>query len=391
MSKKLFVITFLIFTISFLFNCSKDTNLNPISTDNSDETGQITFNFKQTTPEVASGVVIITRGSKSYQKPIIIENNQGSVTFYKINVGKWHIRVELYDIDNDLIYDGEDDAVVNRNQTTTVTIVVQRVAGNLEVNVIVPELVLWNKLGSKEEVENSEVGPGLVYNQRGGGIGYLEGMFGNAIWLDNTSGGKYCIRLDNQSDVLNPESGCLEIWYWQAEPPDAFHYGIYRIWNGPWGSGDDINGISIFVADPDATAGGACGYLFCFRVLFGNNGYPRNMVYLKTSLKEHADYFNNKWTHLAFVWDRNGDEKLKVYVDGVKQTIVANGSESSLPAWVYSTNGGADNFTAYWGNSVSGKADICSGQDRNYARKFKLDNLKIWNAPKSDFSDRFIE
>jgi hypothetical protein len=389
--KKLFFI-FLIFTIGFLFNCSRDSDFSPLSADK-EEIGDLQFQFKQETPEVNSGVVKIKRGSKEYQKPIKIENNYGSVTFYRINTGSWDIEVVLYDKDGDPIYDGTATAVVNRNELTIVNIVVKRISGNLQVNVIVPELKLWNRLGSQQEVENSEVGPGLVYNQSGSGIGYPEGIFGNGIWLDNTSGGKYCIKLENQAQVLNPDAGCIEVWYWQSEPPDAFNYGIYRIWNGGWSTGDRINGVTIEVADPDETAGGVCGRLFWFDVRFGNTGesQPVNAVYLKTSTKDDAAYFNNKWTHLAFVWDRYSDEKLKVYVDGEKQTIIADTDATNLPAWVYWTYNGANNSTAYWGNSVGGSADIGSGQDSNYARKFKLDNLKVWNVPKSDFSDRFIE
>jgi len=83
---------------------------------------------------------------------------------------------------------------------------------------------------------------------------------------------------------------------------------------------------------------------------------------------------DNQWIHVAAVWDRSGIkgtlETMRLYIDGNK---VASGTYND------------------WGTSVGNWIDICGGNDNNIADKFAMDNLKIWNYAKTDFSDRFEE
>jgi hypothetical protein len=44
-----------------------------------------------------------------------------------------------------------------------------------------------------------------------------------------------------------------------------------------------------------------------------------------------------------------------------------------------------------WGNSVGTRADIAGANDYDIAGQFYVDNLKVWDVARTDFSHRFDE
>jgi len=126
--------------------------------------------------------------------------------------------------------------------------------------------------------------------------------------------------------------------------------GVYRIFDGPYGIG---SGVSLYLM-PEGLS---------FGVGFGGQGRGASLP--------AAELTNREWIHLAGAWDRQGldgsSETLRLYVNGKK---VAAAKEKD------------------WGTNAAGQADIAGGNDGRCAGKFFVDNLKIWNCAKTDFSDR---
>jgi len=224
-------------------------------------------------------------------------------------------------------------------------------------------LVFWNKLGSEQEAFRSEVGPGLKAYEGGGwpevsGVReFVPGRHGNAVTLRGAYQNQSRVHnliLGNVEKVLNAERGCIEAWYYQEVPPAAYSHGMYRIFDGPFGVGE--NTVAFFAVPESLT----------FAVRFGAEGQTVSLPI--------AELPNRKWVHVAGTWDRRGlggsPETVRLYVDG-KPVASARGEN--------------------WGSSMAGNADIGGSNDQNCPGKFRLDNLKIWNCAKTDFSDRDLE
>lgn len=226
-------------------------------------------------------------------------------------------------------------------------------------------LVLWNKLGSDEEVLNSAFGPNLEFYQGGGscpdGIAnreYVPGVFANGVTIGTGSYNNMQrirnIVLTDLPNYISPEQGTIEVWYKQNEVPVAYSHGVYRLFDGSYGL---ESGIAF---DVTPASGLRLGLSF--------GGQFRDIKYDVNNLP------NDQWIHLASVWDRSGidgtSDTMRLYVDGNE---VASGTYDD------------------WGTSVGNWADICGGNDHNIAQKFAMDNLIIWNYAKTDFSNRFTE
>ena len=228
-------------------------------------------------------------------------------------------------------------------------------------------LVLWNSLGSNDEVVDSVVGPDLGFyagSQRWpevkGDREYVAGKYGKCV----TIRGNYRdmsrihnIVFNDLDKHLNPEKGCIELWFYYTEAPVAHSHGVYRFFDGAFGLRSGII-FQAIAQQKDKPA----------RVTFSLNfGGEPVAVYLPISKIP-----KNQWVHLAAVWDRNGiedgPETVRLYVDGKK---VASGTAKG------------------WGARVGKSADICGGNDNNLIGKFRMDELKVWRFAKTNFSDRF--
>jgi len=237
------------------------------------------------------------------------------------------------------------------------------------------EAVLWNRLGSVDEVLHSEVGPDLAfYSGGGGGIAgnpdFGPGYFGGAVTLGDGSyhsGDRvHNVVLQDADQYLNPDEGAVELWYKQEVDVVPYHYGIYRAFGGSYGLG---SGIGLEEYAP--ASGGAARLRFWLQfggptvdvqsIDDGDRGY-------------NISGYNGTWIHLAAVWDRAGIEgtadTMRLYVNG---EVVAVASEGD------------------WGSTVGSQVDIAGGNDAEIAHKFYVDNLKLWDFPQTDYSHRFEE
>lgn len=232
-------------------------------------------------------------------------------------------------------------------------------------------LVLWNKLGSADEVSNSEVGPDLVSYSHSEFVPGPFPSFGHALTLRNGVYGRQSnVEMINLSGSLNMEKGTVECWYKQNQDPVPYVCGVFRIFDGPWGKDDNHSSVMLF-SYHDIGAPPARLY-FCMN----DPGTPYVPAISVDDGIAGLDIssLNGNWIHLSAVWDRSGingsSETMRLYVDGVKKAV---STESD------------------WGTSVGPDADIGGSTDGDTYDKFFIDNLKIWNYAKTDFSDRFTE
>jgi hypothetical protein len=259
-----------------------------------------------------------------------------------------------------------------------------------------PGLLLWNKLGSDQEVTNSEYGPNLVmFNCTDfpfgcgldvpGTLAYPAGVFGGGASI---TGGYFSgARIHTavlRDAILNPEHGAIEAWYRQDSDPLPYQHNPHRIFGGPYSltgidevnlysrdafdSGDPRLHFDLFfdVEPPPFTPAHLVG---AHSLVDGGDGYP-------------ISQYNGSWIHVAGVWDRNGidgtADTIRLYVNG---DVVAASQQTD---WGSTTCDhrlpGQDRCFV----DVDGCNDTCGDT-------FAEDNLKVWDHAKTNYSDRFQE
>jgi hypothetical protein len=220
-------------------------------------------------------------------------------------------------------------------------------------------LVMWNKLGSLFEVENSEVGPNGVPI---GEIDFGAAKFDNGVVPkqgDASSGVNF------PNNIFNPESGTVEFWFNPYFFPEPYSYGLYAFvlnrnegdlplvmnvyW---WGEYTSLN-FDLFFDYADALP-------IEDQSRISYNSFSPNL---------------NEPVHVAVVWDRNGiedsEQTQRIYVNG---ELVSFGTKSN------------------WGTNNYGITRMATGIDSNYEEsRYAMDNIKVYNYAKTDFSDRVNE
>ena len=235
------------------------------------------------------------------------------------------------------------------------------------------EVVLWNKLGSQQEIENSEAGPDgtIVY----GTLIFSPGKFGNGFTSQDGKGksGVYLGPWEN----INPDyhlAGTVEFWWKPArdydddgQPDELFVSGL---WSDPWV-------LPFQLMYRWRTQGGQ--FLGGFE--FSLSGYGVNHT-LRTG--KVVEFSAGDWIHVAFVWDMNGlpdhsDVWYGTYING-----------QYVPLTDITNPGGTINYAM-----VPFEGAYCSmgyyQADYYNQQNGVIDNVVIWNQALSDFEHRFIE
>ena len=227
---------------------------------------------------------------------------------------------------------------------------------SLEEQVGNPQPILWNKLGSIAEVETSETGPAGVI---AGTVNFDHDVkFGKGLTPNTGDAGS---GVDFPTTIVDPEKGCVEMWVQFYADPVAFSYGVYGFINvAHWRPGGD--------GDPHNV------------MMFGWHNSNSSLTFNGTSrgvLYENFDPALNTPVHIACVWDRQGIDSsgdyMRIYVDG---TMVTSGNTEN--DW------GTDN--------TAGEFRIAAPWDSDFATdRYSVDNIKVWDYAKTDFSDRNTE
>jgi len=223
-------------------------------------------------------------------------------------------------------------------------------------------LVLWNTLGSDEEILNSKVGPGLEFYDQSvhGGTGIADET-GRRVYVPDVRKGNgkgvqlvgnyyitariHNIILSNLDTLISPERGKIEVWYTQYADPVSYDHNVYRIFDGPYGFGPGIALYSeVNPADPSDVA-------LRFALAFGGTNVEINFP---------ISQYNGKWIEIAAVWDRTG-------IGGTSKTMRLD--VNNVPVAFTTEND--------WGTTVGDKADICGANDA--AGYFAIGSLKIYD------------
>lgn len=255
-------------------------------------------------------------------------------------------------------------------------------------------LLLWNTLGSADEISHSAYGPNLIafdctdpatphFGGRcafdvPGMLGHPPGVFGGAASI---TGGPYFpgARVHTallRSSILNPEHGAVEAWYRQKSNPKPFMHNPHRILGGPY-SLTGVDEVQLFSQDRLDSGDPRLH----FTVFFGDEPPPYTPAHVVAarSLVDGVDGYrisrlNGHWIHVAGVWDRSGisgtSDTVRLYVNGA---VVA---ASKATDWGTTTCQKRRPDGACF-TDVAGCNDTC-------ADTFAVDELKIWDYAKSD-------
>jgi len=229
-------------------------------------------------------------------------------------------------------------------------------------------LILWNKLGSTIEVQNSEVGPDLT-------------IVGNPSY-DNCKYGQGVHTPINESDHLRCDSsflpknqGCIEFW-WKP----SFNWNV---------SNNNYNSTFILIhdSDPSGVTPGTVEMWIAYNAKLSRfvcqytsaepDGSATHNLFLNNIIP--TPFYAGDIIHLALVWDDQnsieGQYSLAVYQDGIR---IAESTQQIYPQAIWP----ADLLIAGVGTPGSAAWEGCKGP---------MDNIKIYSCPKTDFSDRFDE
>jgi len=211
--------------------------------------------------------------------------------------------------------------------------------------------VLWNKLGSDAQVQNSEVGSN---GNISGSVEYGTVKFGNGTKPSAGDGRIYFPSAILQSN----NAGCIEFWLnpslAKTNYITSFYYFDTYDTNTARGFQSQVDWIN------DA-------------VNFKIYHQPGTTIVIK----ENTPYMWNagELVHIAYVYDKNGidatSDTARIYINGVSacQTTSPLNTLGSGPI--------------YLNNHRPGRDDLSSPD--------YIDNIKIWDFAKTDFSDRNIE
>jgi YVTN family beta-propeller protein len=223
-------------------------------------------------------------------------------------------------------------------------------------------LVLWNKLGSDDEVLHSEVGEnGTIV---GTSYAYEPAMFGNG-YVKKEYWQNYLRFPASILDRLT-QRGAVELWVNPKVPqPVPYQYGVFGLLGAYYGHGGEPT---------DWNIGLFWGDTVTFRGLVGGIRFDGSLA---RTPDEPSQFVATPLVpfHAAISWDIAGidgtADKVRVYRNGA---VVGSTTDS-------------------WNPDGTQRGDIIleTTADSGGADKFIVDNIKIWNYAKTDFSDRFVE
>ncbi len=208
-------------------------------------------------------------------------------------------------------------------------------------------LILWNKLGSTDEVENSVVGPnGTIV----GSVNFNNTVkFSKGITPNTGDAGS---GVTFPTTVVDPERGCVEMWVKFYYAPVAYSYGVYGFINvHHW-----THNVMLFSWHNDRS-------LLQFSLQFNGTARHAELTGFSPALDTPI--------HIACVWDRTGidgtSEYMRIYVNGGK--VAVNDTNND------------------WGtNNTSGSFRVAAPWDSNFSTdRYTVDNIKIWNYAKTTF------
>lgn len=224
-------------------------------------------------------------------------------------------------------------------------------------------LILWNTLGSEDEIRHSRVGPSGVF--RGGG--FTEGISGKAF----VAGHDQNARVAFPKEAVPLAAGCIELWTRFDGIPAELRWGA-----NPWlfALDDPEGGLALSFNGNDGVGkggiiGGAGRLGACATGSFGSWTYAR-------ALDGGAP---DAWHHYALVWDQDG---IKGLADGQHTVAVYVDGKLNSKVWAAEPKPG----TVARIPLTQGELALMLDQHLTQGRVL-FDELKIWSHSRTDFAD----
>lgn len=258
-------------------------------------------------------------------------------------------------------------------------------------------VLFWNKLGSKDEIANSEIGPGIqltsykIADWEQAQI--LPAQFGDGLFVNqstdegwaNDGGNFFAVNLNDAG--VTPEKGTIEFWFSFKYDSSVHNHALF------FGVKDKLsdhfrkskNNTNVWMnAGWNGWDYGSYGKRFWFAIGHASDASYAIAYTPDFSAAPGGQLEFNAGTvfHLACAWDING-------IDGTQDTIrlYVNGNMEASDQTIWTTTGGFDPYL-YLGSFPN----YGSIWDHYYnAVKGITDNFIIWSDARTDFSHRFNE
>ncbi|NPV02055.1 MAG: hypothetical protein HPY53_11810 [Brevinematales bacterium] len=228
------------------------------------------------------------------------------------------------------------------------------------------QLLFWCKFESKLSIDTPEIGPsGICSNDSFG-----PGKYGNAYVADSSE--KYGVVFPKS--IIPPTQGCIEFWGKLTGCSGNISYNTYF-----FNAGD---------GSTDITKKKQWNMVITYNDGWGFGGLASRCANGGAGTGDYGSYTYEgilgdptAWHHYALVWSSTGvpgsSYNMQIFLDGVKHgDCLVDYVPITYDPYIFNaplTN----NFFLLWTWEPNGTVAI--------------DNLKIWNYPKVNFSDRFTE
>jgi len=229
------------------------------------------------------------------------------------------------------------------------------------------KLILWNKLGNTEEVEKSELGTDMTIT---GTLTHSDVKFNNG-YNDGGAGGAANYLSFADPSIFYRDRGCIEFWS-KYDQGMAIVNGDPTVWSQP----------HVFNCHVNPT--GSSGYIAMLHRDAPSYTYLQiyNGSQSITAINSSCNIAIDNIVHWALVYDLDGidgtTDKLRLYYY----------NETSGENSITSATGTFSGWPIEFNNARFGR---CAGQSDNWRPHMSIDNVKVCNYAKTDFSDRFNE
>lgn len=219
--------------------------------------------------------------------------------------------------------------------------------GGTKIKVNENRLVLWNKLGSLAQIQNSEIG---VDGTNSPSPAYALCKFGNGA--DYSAGERTDFPI-----YFNADLGTIELWW---RPTTEIGATTCMLWN--------------IVNLPTTTT------LFVLSLVAGDSFFmwvPSSASASWIKFNFPVGTFIDTPTHLAVVWDNNASSRIRLFVNNVEMTVVTTNNWDNATG----TISGSGLETLSIGARSSSGTDLSNGE---------IEGVKLYNYAKNDFAESLI-
>ena len=229
-------------------------------------------------------------------------------------------------------------------------------------------LLLWNKLGSLAEVTNSEYGPNLIPAPA---LLFREGKFGNGLYVPQIDAIRSVHTPYSPRNVIPLDAFNIEFWYKRTHDDESEAQAF----------------IDRAVNDTKGTVqiGQSTGYVGRWWLNVGirdNNGNWVGQYHYDLGSRENWEIFypKNEWIHIGVSHDAGwpAGQRIKIFRNGVE-----------LSGLVVDLDMGNMGHLGQYGLNGFSIGSLTSWE--RWGMGGIMDNIKVWNYAKTDFSDRINE